>query len=181
MRSTTWRRCPGGRASHRPALHLDHDPFAGSEGGRVDLGDRSRGDGSAVEGGEHSRTTADRGLLRSSWRTCENGSGGTRSRRSRNSATSSSGNTPSPEERIWPSLIYVGPRVSNAGRSRRDSPVRDRSVPRSRMAHIPSAHPRCAPTRTALRPGGKRRRLTSLGASAATCDRSASMPVRQLM
>ncbi len=38
-------------------------------------------------------------------RTVANGSGGTRSRSSRNSSTSSSGKIPSPEEMIWPSLM----------------------------------------------------------------------------
>ena len=38
-------------------------------------------------------------------RTSSNGSGGTRSRSSLNSATSSSGNRPSPPEMIWPSLM----------------------------------------------------------------------------
>jgi hypothetical protein len=41
------------QTGHRPALHLDHDPFAGPQGGRVDLGDGGRGDGDAVEGREH--------------------------------------------------------------------------------------------------------------------------------
>ena len=38
-------------------------------------------------------------------RTVEKGSGGTRSRSSRNSSTSSSGKMPSPDEMIWPSLM----------------------------------------------------------------------------
>ena len=38
-------------------------------------------------------------------RTAAKGSGGTRSRSSRNSSTSSSGKIPSPEEMIWPSLM----------------------------------------------------------------------------
>ena len=38
-------------------------------------------------------------------RTVAKGSGGTRSRRSRNSSTSSSGKIPSPEEMICPSLM----------------------------------------------------------------------------
>ena len=52
--------------------------------------------------------TSARGRPRSSSmvrRTVENGSGGTRSRSSRNSSTSSSGKMPSPEEMIWPSLM----------------------------------------------------------------------------
>ena len=41
------------QAGHGAALHLDHDPLAGPQGGRVDLGDGGRGDGYAVEGREH--------------------------------------------------------------------------------------------------------------------------------
>ena len=40
------------QGGHGPALDLHHHPLAGPEGGRVDLGDRGRGEGHPVEGGE---------------------------------------------------------------------------------------------------------------------------------
>ena len=108
-------------------------------------------------------------------RTVENGSGGTRSRRRRNSSTSSSGKMPSPEEMICPSLMYVGPRRSNAGRSRRESPARDRSVPRSRRPQARSAPPSRNPTARTRVSDGRCSGRVSRWASAAAPRRSASM------
>ena len=92
------------QGGHVAALDLDHHPLPGAQRGRVDLGDRGRCDGGAVERDEDLARGAAEVLLE-----CpadrRKGLGGTRSRRSRNSSTSSSGKIPSPAEMIWPSLM----------------------------------------------------------------------------
>ena len=61
------------------------------------IGDRSKDWKTSARGRPRSSSTVRR--------TSEKGSGGTRSRSSWNSSTSSSGKTPWPEEMIWPSLM----------------------------------------------------------------------------
>ena len=119
-------------------------------------------------------------------RTISNGSGGTWSRSSRNSPTSSGGNTPSPEERIWPSLMYVGPRRSNALRSRRERPARDISRRPNRSAlrlstrrQVRMARPRVSVVTRTRRPGGSRRLRSNFGTRSPVSARSCSFPVRQ--
>ena len=120
-------------------------------------------------------------------RTTANGSGGTRSRRSRNSFTSSSGKIPSPDEMIWPSLMYVGPRCSNAGRNRRDSPARDCGVPRSLAPHSTRGTPSRHATLSTRPSDGRCWGWTSVRARSAAWCRSVSTsgsprpPVRQDM
>jgi hypothetical protein len=111
-------------------------------------------------------------------RTTEKGSGGTWSRSSWNSATSSSGKMPSPDERIWPSLMYVGPRRSKATRKRRDRPARERSVPRSLSHQASSALPMRTHTATTRAGLGRSVEETSWRASAAACARRSSTPTR---
>ena len=106
------------QARHLGPLHLDHHFFAGAQAGGVDLGDRRGSDRGGLEVLEDRLQAAGPGRPRPPARTTSKRSAGTRSRSSLNSLTSSGGNTPSPEERIWPSLMYVGPRRSNALRRR---------------------------------------------------------------
>ena len=116
-------------------------------------------------------------------RTTSNGSGGTRSRSCLNSATSSGGNSPSPPEMIWPSLIYVGPRGANAWRSRRDSPRRPYSCPRrlSTMYQPPSATPTRLTTRRTRLSGGRAPGWSQTGNSSRACVRRRSTSGRQVI
>ena len=124
------------------ALHLHDDLFARLEHRTVHLCDRGRHDGDRIEAGE--------GVLEGPGELCSivafttlNDSAGTRSRRSLNWDTTSSGKIPSPDERIWPSLMYVGPRCWKLTRRRLDSARRECSVPfrRSRRYQSPNVPP----------------------------------------
>ena len=90
-------------ADRRP-LHLDDDLLAGEQRGGVHLGDRRGGERLGVEAAKISSSGAPSSSSTTA-RTTANGSAGTWSRQRLNSLTSSGGNMPSPEERIWPSLM----------------------------------------------------------------------------
>ena len=87
-------------AGHLEALDLDHYLFAGAQPGRMDLGDGRGGNGAGIEALEDLAQAAGRGRLRPLPARPRSVSGGTRSRSSRNSPTSSGGKTPSPADRI---------------------------------------------------------------------------------
>ena len=95
-------------SGHLGALDLDDDRLAGPQRGGMDLGDRGRGEGSAVEPGEGGFERGAQVGLHDLAHDGRSVSGVTWSRQSLNSSTSSAGNRPSPEEMIWPSLMYVG-------------------------------------------------------------------------
>ena len=123
----------------RGPLHLDDDVLAGEQRRPVDLCDRRRGEGLRAE---VRGTPPPAGLPRSSSttaRTAEKGSGGTWSRQRLNSATSSGGKMPSPDDRICPSLMYVGPRRSAASRTRRERSAIDSPPPSAASADGPHA------------------------------------------
>ena len=110
-------------------------------------------------------------------RTTSKGSAGTWSRHFLNSSTSSAGNRPSPDEMIWPSLMYVGPRISAASRSRREITARLASVvsnfPRfCEISHGPIALASRVETLTTRDPGGSFDGLVSEGTSAWAWDRN---------
>ena len=86
-------------------LHLDDDFLAGAQPGRVHLRDRRGRDRRAVEADEHVVERAAELHLDDPPHVVERPRRGTRSRSSLNSATSSAGNSPSPPEMIWPSLM----------------------------------------------------------------------------
>jgi hypothetical protein len=98
-------------------------------------------------------------------RTDAKDSAGTWSLQSLNSETSSAGKTPSPEERICPSFMKVGPRSSNANRSRRERPERDLSGPLGRSINhqAPMDMPSLVPTLSTRPAGGIRLLLKSSG------------------
>jgi hypothetical protein len=83
-------------------------------------------------------------------------------------------------------LMYVGPRCSKALRSRRERPARETSRRpsllawrRSTACQAKMAQPKRSPVTTTRRPGGMRRRLSSLGTSMAVSVRKAPTWSRQ--
>ena len=165
---------------HVGPLHLDDDGLSGAEPRRVHLGDGRRRHGHGIERRRTRRRAAGPGPLRRSVgprRTIRPGPGraaaGTRPRARR-------GKSPSPEEMIWPSLMYEGPSRSKALRSRRDSPVRDCSRLRRRSESAPAGHGRAQDGADPDDPDTGRKTSASgeAGAWARWRARRASMPGR---